>query len=59
MFNHTISVTTHNGAEVRVINGRTSLNVWTRKDGGLTVRVDHSRTIRFDGSTKPVIKRHK
>lgn len=59
MFAHTITVTTHDGAEVRVINGRYSLNTWTRKDGGVTVRVDHARTIRFDGKTAPVIKRHK
>lgn len=59
MFSHTITVTTRNGQEVRVINGRHSLNTWTRKDGGVTVRVDHERTIRFDGTDKPVIKRHK
>lgn len=62
MIAHTITVTTTVAGllpEHRTINARYSLNTWTRKDGGVTVRVDHARTIRFDGKSAPVIKRHK
>lgn len=58
MSNHTLKVSTFNGQVVSVLKATTSLNTWTRKDGGLTVRVDNSRTIRFDKASQPkVIKR--
>lgn len=55
--NHFVEVALRDGREVVTIRAQHSLNTWTRKDGGFTVRVDNSYTRRFNKVDKPRVQR--
>jgi len=58
--NHFVKVSLRDGREVVTIHATDSLNTWTRKDGGFTVRVDNTYTRRFSRFDAPrVLKRSK
>lgn len=51
-YRHAVEVSSLDGRQVSVIRGTHSLNTWTnRRQNGVTVRVDHSQTIRFENAT--------
>jgi hypothetical protein len=50
-----IEVETRGGRVSTTVRGQHSLNTWTRKDGGFTVRVDHNETIRFSKESAPKV----
>jgi hypothetical protein len=50
-YRYAVEVTSLNGRSVTVVRGLTSLNTWTNKrQNGVTVRVDHDTTLRFENS---------
>ena len=53
--NHFVKVSLRDGREEVTINAQHSLNTWTRKDGGFTVRVDNNYTRRFSKFDKPLV----
>jgi hypothetical protein len=55
-YRHAVTVSHAGGKLETTVKGTTSLNTWTRKargksrPSGVTVRVDHSQTFRFDNA---------
>lgn len=52
VFKHAVTVRLNGGQQTVRVRAVASLNTWTRKDGGFTVRSD-GNTIRFDKAQRP------
>jgi hypothetical protein len=51
-YRHGVEVSSLDGSMVTVVRGTHSLNTWTNKGkNGVTVRVDHTTTYRFENAT--------